>query len=35
VFEGTELREVVTTAEGSTGYRVDVEGEHPLPARLL
>jgi dipeptidase E len=35
VFEGTELREVVTTAEGSTGYRVDVEGEHPPPARLL
>jgi dipeptidase E len=35
VFEGTSLREVVSTAEGSTGYRVDLEGEHPLAARLL
>jgi dipeptidase E len=35
VFEGVKLREVVTTASGSTGYRVDLEGEHPLAARLL
>jgi dipeptidase E len=35
VFEGTALTEVVTTLEGSTGYRVDADGEHPLPARLL
>ena len=35
VFEGTELREVVTTAEGSTAYRVTAEGEQRLEARLL
>jgi hypothetical protein len=35
VFEGGELREVVTTVEGSTGYRVDPEGERALAARLL
>jgi dipeptidase E len=35
VFEGTALREVVTTAEGSTGYRVDADGEVALAARLL
>ena len=35
VFEGTTLREVVTTEEGSTGYRVDADGEQALPARLL
>ena len=35
VFDGTALREVVTTAEGSTAYRVDAEGERALPARLL
>jgi dipeptidase E len=35
VFEGTSLAEVVTTAEGSTGYRVDADGEVALPARLL
>jgi dipeptidase E len=35
VFEGTELREVVTTEEGSTAYRVDADGEVALAARLL
>lgn len=35
VFKGVELREVVTTAEGSTGYRVDADGERALAARLL
>ena len=35
VFEGTELREVVCTSEGSTGYRVDADGEVALAARLL
>jgi hypothetical protein len=35
VFEGTELREVVTTEEGSGAYRVDVGSEEPLAARLL
>jgi dipeptidase E len=35
VFEGTSLAEVVTTEEGSTGYRVAADGEEPLPARLL
>jgi dipeptidase E len=35
VFEGTTLAEVVTTAEGSTAYRVTADGEEPLPARRL
>ena len=35
VFEGTSLAEVVTVSEGSTGYRVDADGESALPARLL
>ena len=35
MFEGTELREVVTTEEGSTAYRVEPDGETPLTARLL
>jgi hypothetical protein len=35
VFEGTELREVVTTEEGSGAYRVTAEGEEALPARSL
>jgi dipeptidase E len=35
VFEGTSLAEVVTTAEGSTAYRVDAGGEVALAARLL
>jgi hypothetical protein len=35
VFEGTELREVVCTEEGSTAYRVTAEGEEALSARSL
>jgi dipeptidase E len=35
VFEGTSLAEVVCTVEGSTGYRVEADGESALPARLL
>src|SRR3954471_13509224 len=35
VFEGTSLREVVCTVEGSTAYRVTADGEEALPARLL
>jgi hypothetical protein len=35
VFEGTELREVVCTEDGSTGYRVERDGETALTARLL
>jgi hypothetical protein len=35
VFEGTALREVVTTEKGSTAYRVDADGEVALAARLL
>ena len=35
VFEGTSLREVVTTEEGSGAYRVTAAGEEPLVARLL
>ena len=35
VFDGEELREVVTTCEGSTAYRVDADGEVALAARLL
>jgi dipeptidase E len=34
-FEGTELREVVTQREGARAYRVTVDGEEPLDARLL
>ncbi len=34
-FVGTELREVVTSREGATAYRVTREGEQPLDARLL
>jgi len=34
-YEGTELREVLTTREGATAYRVSVEGEEPLEARPL
>jgi peptidase E len=34
-FVGTELRDVVTTREGATAYRVTAEGEQPLVARLL
>ena len=35
VFDGTALAEVVTTEEGSTGYRVDAGGEEELAAQLL
>ena len=34
-YEGTELREVLTTREGATAYRVSVEGEEPLEASSL
>jgi len=34
-FVGTELREVVTSREGATAYRVTAEGEETLVARLL
>ncbi|HKC22218.1 MAG TPA: peptidase E [Gaiellaceae bacterium] len=34
-FVGTELREVVTSREGATAYRVTAAGEETLVARLL
>jgi peptidase E len=34
-FDGTELVEVVSTADGSGGYRVGPGGEEPLETRLL
>jgi dipeptidase E len=34
-YVGTELREVVTSRDGAKAYRVSVEGEEPVPARLL
>lgn len=34
-FVGDELREVVTSREGATAYRVSQAGEEPLEARLL
>jgi peptidase E len=34
-YVGTELREVVTTREGATAYRVTSAGEEPVEARLL
>jgi len=34
-FVGTELHEVLTSRPGSTAYRVEPDGEHPLEARLL
>jgi len=34
-FAGTELREVVSSREGATAYRVTSDGEQPLEARLL
>jgi dipeptidase E len=34
-FLGTELREVLAAAEGAEAYRVEPDGEMPLPARLL
>lgn len=35
VFEGTELRDVVSQREGARGWRVTRDGEGPLQARLL
>ena len=35
VYEGTELREIVSASPGATGYRVDRDGEAPLEARIL
>jgi peptidase E len=35
VFDGTELREVVTARAGATAYRVEPDGETALEARLL
>jgi dipeptidase E len=34
-FVGTDLREVITSRDGATAYRVTREGEQPLEARLL
>jgi peptidase E len=34
-FEGTELVELVSSAAGARGYRVDPKGETPLETRLL
>jgi dipeptidase E len=34
-YVGEELREVVTSREGATAYRVGPEGETPLEARLV
>jgi dipeptidase E len=34
-FVGQELAEVVTVREGACAYRVDADGEEPLPVRLL
>ena len=34
-FVGTELREIVTSREGATAYRVTPDGEERLAARLL
>jgi peptidase E len=34
-YIGTELREVVTTRDGATAYRVGADGEERLEARLL
>jgi dipeptidase E len=34
-YVGTELREVVTTREGATAYRVGAKGEEPLEPTLL
>ncbi len=35
VYEGTELKDVVTAKAGSTAYRVDGDGEAALPATSL
>ena len=34
-FIGTELAEVVSVRDGAGAYRVDADGEEPLPVRLL
>jgi peptidase E len=34
-FVGTELREVVTSRDGATAYRVTTDGEEPLEARRI
>jgi hypothetical protein len=34
-YVGTELREVVTSREGATAYRVEPDRETPLEARLV
>ena len=34
-YVGTELAEVVTAREGAQAYRVEPDGEKPLPARFL
>jgi peptidase E len=34
-FAGAELREVVTSRDGATAYRVTADGDEPLEARLL
>ncbi len=34
-YTGTELREVVTSREGASAYRVEPDGEHELDVRLL
>jgi dipeptidase E len=35
LFEGTELREVVSQRDGARGYRVTADGAEPLEARSL
>jgi dipeptidase E len=35
LYEGTELREVVSQRDGARAYRVTMEGEEPLDARRL
>ena len=35
LYDGKELREIVSASPGATGYRVDRDGETPLEARLL
>jgi peptidase E len=35
LYEGTELAEVVARASGARAYRVGVDGEEPLDARLF
>jgi dipeptidase E len=34
-FDGTELAECVTARDGASAWRVDSDGERPLPTRLL